>query len=136
MARIELKRLSDHSKSDKNVFHDKLRAIRWDDQLNQWLLSTSEGFYLLDDLKDGKPKAIAPDKAPVVSPMGVNVICLDGKDWLIGSFSGLFRWNIGAGSVTDYFTGEVFSVLYVFIAGLLLTLILLSGYIVNKRTKK
>ena len=194
--------------ADKNVFHDKLRAIRWDDQLNQWLLSTSEGFFLLDDLKDGKPKAIAPDKAPVVSPMGVNVFCRDGKDWLIGSFSGLFRWNIGAGSVTDYFTGEayrqltghpvgthavtgiaespkgekvvfeynnepnkpmppmpsklvaqpmslwnfalelhvgrcyepflgsVFSVLYVFIAGLLLTLILLSGYIVNKRTKK
>lgn len=194
--------------ADENVFHDKLRAIRWDDRMNQWVISTSEGFYLLDNLQDGKPKAIDADKAPVVSPMGVNVFCQDGEDWLVGSFSGLFRWNIADGSVTDYYTGEayrqptgrpigthavtgiaespkgetvvfeynnapnrlmppmptelanqpmslwnfalelhvgrcyepflgsVFSVLYVFIAGLLLTLILLSGYIVNKKRNK
>jgi len=200
-----------------NVFHDKLRAIRWDSRLEQWLLSTSEGFYRLPaDLENALPKAVAPGKAPQVSPMGMNVFRPEGDTWLVGSFSGLFEWDPATGEVTDWFTGQpytkpsgypigghavtgyssdlsltdglpvvfeygapptvggsqpfevpmpevlksqpmslwnfalelhvgrcyepflgsVVSVLFVFLSGLLLTLILISGYIVYRKSKK
>ena len=39
--------------------------------------------------------------------MGINVFHQTKADeWLVGSFSGLFRWNMNEGKVTDYFTGE------------------------------
>ncbi len=200
-----------------NVFHDKLRAIRWDEQLQQWLLSTSEGFYTFGgDLSNIKPVAIPSNSAPEVSPMGMNVFCKQGDSWLVGSFSGLFEWNPVSGEVFDWYTqepckktsgrpigghavtgytcdlsntggqpvifeysapptvggkepfivqmpevlkqqpmslwnfalelhvgrcyepflGSSLSVLFVFLSGLLLTLILVSGYIVYRRSKK
>ena len=94
-----------------NVFHDKLRAIRWDDSLQEWLISTSEGFYRLGaELSSSKPVAIQSTKAPQVSPMGMNVWTRkDSTTWLVGSFSGLFEWNPAAGSVIDWFTGEPYA---------------------------
>lgn len=87
-----------------NPWHDKLRCIRWDDWMGSWLLSSSEGFYQLNDF-DAVPVRLK--KAPPVSPMGVNVFIPDTSDgWLVGSFSGLFRWNPSKGEVTDYFTNE------------------------------
>ena len=194
-----------------NAFHDKFRALRWDDRLGMWLLSTSEGFMTLGgDLQNAVPVVIPAEQAPQVSPMGITVFEKDTDDdasWLIGSMSGLYRWNLLSGSVTDWFTGEpyvkssgypvgghavtgysadlaalpavfdyssapnvalppmpevlrsqpmslwnfalelhvgrcyepflgsVLSVLFVFISGLLLTLILISGYIIYRRSK-
>lgn len=196
--------------SDDNVFHDKLRGIRWNADMHSWLLSTSDGFFSLsDDLR--KSVAVKIAQAPPVSPMGINVFCRNPKEknaWLIGSFSGLFSWNIKTNLITDYFTGapvvkshgkpvathpvtgitldlssasgepvifeysaspsakmpsmpdilknqpmslwnfalelhvgrcyepflgSVFSVLFVFVSGLLLSLILISGYIIYRR---
>ena len=194
-----------------NVFHDKLRALRWDDQLGVWLLSTSEGFFALDgNLQTAAPVAIPAEQAPQVSPMGITVFersADNAGSWLIGSMSGLYRWNPLTGEVIDWYTGEpytkpsgypvgghavtgysadmdgspvvfeyssapnvalppmpevlssqpmslwnfalelhvgrcyepflgsILSVLFVFISGLLLTLILLSGYIIYRRSK-
>ena len=92
---------------DGNVWHDKLRAIRWDATEGNWLVSTSEGFLRVDEHFQHKPILLNKEKAPKVSPMGVNVFESDGKgDWLIGSFSGMFRWNPEKNLIVDYFTGK------------------------------
>ena len=92
---------------DGNVWHDKLRAIRWDAAEGNWLVSTSEGFLRVDEHFQHKPILLNKEKAPKVSPMGVNVFESDGKgDWLIGSFSGMFRWNPEKNLIVDYFTGK------------------------------
>lgn len=195
---------------DGNVWHDKLRAIRWDAAEGNWLISTSEGFLRVDEHFCQKPVLLDKKQSPKVSPMGVNVFESDGKGgWLIGSFSGMFRWNPEKNLIVDYFTGKAnqgksmipissslvsgyskdffggkevifdyskgvsldetastpellsatpmslwnvalelhvgrcyspflgpLSDLFVFISGLLITLVLLSGYIILKRRKK
>lgn len=47
---------------------------------------------------------IAKHKAPTISPMGVTVFEKDraSDEWIVGSFSGLYRWNIMSGRVVDY----------------------------------
>ena len=195
---------------DGNVWHDKLRAIRWDATEDNWLVSTSEGFLRVDEHFRQKPVLLDKKQSPKISPMGVNVCESDGKGgWLIGSFSGMFRWNPERNLIVDYFTGKAnqeksmipissslvsgyskdffggkevvfdyskganldetastpellsatpmslwnvalelhvgrcyspflgpLSDLFVFISGLLITLVLLSGYIILKRRKK
>ena len=195
---------------DGNVWHDKLRAIRWDAAEGNWLVSTSEGFLRVDEHFQHKPILLNKEKAPKVSPMGVTVFESDSKGgWLVGSFSGMFRWYPEKNLIVDYFTGKqnieksmipisnhlvsgyskdffggkevIFdyskgasldetastpellsatpmslwnvalelhvgrcyspflgplSDLFVFISGLLITLVLLSGYIILKRRKK
>lgn len=90
-----------------NIWHDKLRAIRYDRTADCWLISTSDGFVTIDRDFKGRPDKIAPATAPPVSPMGINVMKQqpDGS-WLTGSFSGMFIWNRENGSVRDYFTGK------------------------------
>ena len=195
---------------DGNVWHDKLRAIRWDAAEGNWLVSTSEGFLRVDEHFQHKPILLNKEKAPKVSPMGVTVFESDGKGgWLVGSFSGMFRRYPEKNLIVDYFTGKQnieksmipisnhlvsgyskdffggkemtfdyskgasldettstpellsatpmslwnvalelhvgrcyspflgpLSDLFVFISGLLITLVLLSGYIILKRRKK
>ena len=90
-----------------NVWHDKLRAIRWDAAEGNWLVSTSEGFLRVDEHFCQKPVLLDKKQSPKISPMGVNVFESDGKGgWLIGSFSGMFRWNPEKNLIVDYFTGE------------------------------
>lgn len=88
----------------ENPWNDKLRMVRYDEACQDWLLSTSEGFYSLN-LKKGTVKTVS--SAPPVSVMGLNVLQKDTKSrWLCGSFSGLFVWDRQQGTATDYFTGE------------------------------
>ena len=92
---------------DGNVWHDKLRAIRWNAAENNWLVSTSEGFLYVDKSFSQKPRLLDKEPTPKVSPMGVNVFESDGKGgWLIGSFSGLFRWYPEKKLIQDYSTGK------------------------------
>ena len=92
---------------DGNVWHDKLRAIRWDAAEGNWLVSTSEGFLQVDEHFCQKPVLLDKKQSPKISPMGVNVFESDGKGgWLIGSFSGMFRWNPEKNLIVDYFTGK------------------------------
>lgn len=88
-----------------NPWADKLRALRWDDVNNDWLLSTSEGFYSLKQLESKPKREIS---APAVSVMGINVLqrVRSGREWIVGSFAGLYRWNRLTGIVTDYVTGQ------------------------------
>ena len=107
---------------DGNVWHDKLRAIRWDAAENCWIVSTSEGFLKVDEHFQKAPVFFDKDKAPSISPMGITVfekindekkVSQNGSlsnrqsgEWIIGSFSGLYRWNPQTGKVVDYFTGK------------------------------
>ena len=87
-----------------NIWHNKFRGLRWDARLQQWLLSTSSGFYQLADF-DAVPVSIKG--APPVSPMGINVFHqTTDNEWLVGSFSGLFQWNPVTKELIDFMTGE------------------------------
>ena len=88
-----------------NPWRDQLRMLRYDDACGDWLLSTSEGLYSLSSLTAAPVKI---EKAPPVSVMGLNVWQKDEDgNWLMGSFSGMFKWNRAESVATDYFTGEI-----------------------------
>lgn len=103
LAMSSVKPIPGSTLSSENPWHDKLRAARWDEQMGGWLISTSAGFHFLKDF-EAQPQ---PIKAPAVSPMGINVFQKNAQgEWLIGSFSGLFRWNAQTGEVWDYFSDK------------------------------
>lgn len=86
-----------------NPWQDKLRALRWDANRSDWLLSTSDGFYSLTDFRH---QPVREAQAPAVSVMGINVLTLsaDQQSWIVGSFAGLYCWHRGSGKAYDYFT--------------------------------
>lgn len=87
-----------------NPWHDKLRMLRYDNNSDEWLISSSEGFFSLHDIR-AIPKRI--DSAPPVSVMGLNVWTRDSLgNWICGSFSGIYRWHRPTGLVWDYFSGD------------------------------
>ncbi len=91
-----------------NVFwDDKLRDIRFDRERNLILLATSMGiFYNQQDLT--RPFEMFKLQ-PTISIMGINTFeVLPNGDYLVGSFSGAFRWNPYKNYIFDYFTGEQF----------------------------
>lgn len=102
----KIKPLAHSSLDSDNPWHDKLRALRWDNARSEWILSSSEGFYAVEKDFKYSPKKIS-QLTPPVSPMGVNVFQEAEPDkWLIGSFSGMFLWDRKSGAITDYFTGK------------------------------
>ena len=89
----------------KNPWHDKLRLVRYDSRVGDWLLSASEGYFSLgSDISKPRPTRIMD--APPQNVMGLNVWQQreDGM-WLCGSFGGMHVWNRRTGMATDYFTG-------------------------------
>jgi len=88
-----------------NAWADKLRDLRFDPNLNGFLLSTSEGFYLTDKEFSSEPYPI-PNQPPV-SVMGINTFVNKGDGtYLIGSFSGLYAWNPLNLYAENYITGS------------------------------
>lgn len=90
----------------KNPWHDKLRLVRYDSRVGDWLLSASEGYFSLgSDISKPRPTRIMD--APPQNVMGLNVWQQreDGT-WLCGSFGGMHVWNRRTGMATDYFTGR------------------------------
>jgi hypothetical protein len=86
-----------------NPWHDQLRRILYDEELERIVLATNEGIYYSDDLF-----ATAPQKyvvQPPISVMGVNVFeKASAGNYLIGSFSGIFYWIPDKALVFDYIT--------------------------------
>ena len=86
-----------------NPWFDKLRRIEWDNDLNGYVVSTSEGFYIADEKLSQPLQPIFPQ--PPVSVMGLNVFKSAGTyKYLVGSFNGMFLWDISTGSIFDFFT--------------------------------
>ena len=91
-----------------NPWNNKLRMIRRDPITKEWLLSTSQGFYALKQF--GKaPKRLTD--TPPVSVMGLNVWEWSDRDslWVVGSFSGAFKWSRQEGQVYDALTGKAYT---------------------------
>lgn len=87
-----------------NPWHDKLRGIQYDRFNNSFIFSTSDGFYhaypsLVDSLRHFRAQ-------PPVSVMGINVFeqPRDGL-FIVGSFSGIYRWVPAMNYVQDMITG-------------------------------
>lgn len=88
-----------------NPWNDKLRRATWNQQSKIYIFSTSMGFYAADQ---GLSMNMIPfNSQPPVSLMGCNVIePVDSAKYLIGSFSGLFVWDVRTGKVDDFFSGK------------------------------
>lgn len=87
-----------------NPWDGKLRMLRYDAEQNDWILSTSDGFYALPTL-GSVPTRIS--SVPPVSLMGITVFQQDPYgNWLIGSYSGMYVWNRYEDIVEDYYTGN------------------------------
>jgi hypothetical protein len=88
-----------------NPWFDKLRRVQWDEDSNRYIFSTSEGFYFAEE---SLTKTLQPAfSQPPVSVMGCNVLKPVGNGiYLVGSFSGMFLWNIETGDVADFFTQQ------------------------------
>lgn len=85
-----------------NSWHDSLRMLRYDPDSRRWLLLTSFGAYTLSDLH---AVPAATSVCPPVSVMGPTVFRqMAPGEWLVGSFSGLYRWHVDTGETRDYFT--------------------------------
>lgn len=87
-----------------NPWQDKLRRIVWNKESGSFLIYTSDGFFFADP--NLSKELVQPYSQPIVSIMGCNVLESIGRDsYLVGSFNGLFMWNISSGTELDYFTG-------------------------------
>lgn len=74
-----------------NPWYDKLRDMLYDPYLDQMLIATNNGIYQLDSETPERIKRFAYQ--PDVSVMGITVFeLISAGDYLVGSFSGLYRW--------------------------------------------
>ncbi len=91
-----------------NPWFDQLRRLYYDDELNRYIISTSEGFYYSDDDLGSELKKFRYQ--PPVSIMGLTVFEKTGSStYLTGSFEGLFLWNSETGEVFDYIRKQEYS---------------------------
>lgn len=88
-----------------NPWFDKLRRGTWNDTLQAYIFVTSDGFYLANEQLDQPLKKAGIQ--PPVSVMGCNVLEPIGpSSYLVGSFSGLFVWDLQKQLVLDAFTQQ------------------------------
>ncbi len=92
--------------SNENHWHDKLRDLVVDSANNRLILSTSEGFF--ESALTGKNYCRPFRVQPPVSVMGITAFePLPDGGFLIGSFSGLYRWYPEKEAVINMITGEM-----------------------------
>jgi len=88
-----------------NPWFDKLRRVKWNENSNRYIFSTSEGMFFAEETLT--EKLISAPSQPPVSIMGCNVFESFGKqNYLVGSFNGMFMWNTNTGAVYDFFTKQ------------------------------
>lgn len=88
---------------DPNPWFDKLRRIKWDDKAKSYIISTSDGFFKAKENLQHPLEPTIPQ--PPVSVMGLNIFEFQGNQkYLIGSFNGLFLWDLQQGRIYNYFT--------------------------------
>ncbi len=90
---------------NSNPWFDKLRAIKYDTEHQFYIFSTSQGMYFAD--KNLEKPLQRFKKQPPVSVMGINVFEKESSNnYIIGSFSGIFEWNIVSGRVINKISGK------------------------------
>lgn len=86
-----------------NPWFDKLRRLMYFEDQDIYLVATLDGIYYSNDNFKTKLKRI--HQQPPVSVMGVTVFeQVDKNTVLLGSFEGLFIWNLRTGYKQDYIT--------------------------------
>lgn len=106
IARAKVSPIPFSTLDSENPWNEKLRTLRYDAFNDGWLLYTSDGLYHFANFNE-QPKPIR--KKPPISVMGITVLKQQtAKEWLVGSFSGLYRWNAETGLIHNAFTGEVY----------------------------
>lgn len=84
-----------------NAWFDQLRTIRYDENIKKYIIGTSDGFYAANEALD-QPTERFKYQAPA-SVMGITVFEKYAPyQYLVGSFEGLFLWDIRSGQVYDY----------------------------------
>jgi hypothetical protein len=84
-----------------NPWFDKLRRIYHDEVNGRYIIATLDGVYHSDDNLSSKLSRFK--KQPPLSIMGVNVFeYVSDSVMLLGSFEGLFLWNMATGDILDY----------------------------------
>ena len=107
IARAKVAAIPGTTLSTQDPWYDKLRRLRHDDRMGAWLLSSSEGIYTFTHFGDLPQRK---NDTPPVSVMGMNVWTqLPEGQWLIGSFSGIYTWDLASGAVADYLTGQPYT---------------------------
>jgi len=82
---------------------DRLRDVLYDKEMKRYIIATSEGIYYSDDCFESALRKYPVQ--PPVSIMGITVFEKLAKgEYILGSFSGIFRWIPGKGIIQDYFT--------------------------------
>ena len=89
---------------NSNFWSDNLRDIIYDKELKLFLLASNDGVYALSHCLREAPVKFALQ--PPVSVMGINVFWKDNGSYIVGSFSGLYRWNPFQYHLSDYLTGK------------------------------
>lgn len=84
-----------------NAWFDQLRTIYFDEERKEYIVGTYSGFYSANEALNNPLKAFKYQ--PPASVMGINVFeKIASSQYLVGSFEGLFLWNIKSGMVYDY----------------------------------
>lgn len=90
-----------------NPWYDKLRDILYDKQKGLFLLSTSEGMFYMS-VDNNQP--VKYSSQPPVSIMGINTLeKINDHEYMVGSFSGLFRWNPDTPAVYNIISGQIYN---------------------------
>ncbi len=83
-----------------NPWLDQLRGIRYDSNQNIFIVVTNEGVFYSDDFFKSELKKFQVQ--PPISVMGITVFePFDANRYLIGSFEGLFLWDIQTQQISD-----------------------------------
>lgn len=89
-----------------NPWNDKLRRIIYLEEQDRFLVSTSDGFVLFNSTFTGPAHRLETE--PPVSVMGCTVlekIAHHDSVFLVGSFTGLFYWDVEKGFIANAITG-------------------------------
>jgi len=104
VAGTKVSKIKYSSLDNPNPWHDKLRAIQYDEDMDGFLIGTNEGIYYSD--KNFKDSLVPVPVHPPLSVMGINVFEKVGYDeYLVGTFNGLFLWMPSRQRVINYFSG-------------------------------
>jgi hypothetical protein len=84
-----------------NAWFDQLRTIYFDEERKEYIVGTSSGFFSANEALNTPLKSFKYQ--PPASVMGITVFKkMAPSFYLVGSFEGLFLWNIETGMVYDY----------------------------------
>lgn len=97
----------------ENPWEDKFRKALYDEKIRRIVISTSIGVHEADIayVQSGRADLVRVYRNPPISVMGATVFKKEArgdKGWkyLVGSMSGLYRWDRATGKSRDAFTGE------------------------------